>query len=73
MTERSNSRSNRSTSNMAHSPGSPDNWTGTLMLASGRAALSVILSVMVGGIMHLHTKRTPHRQGPDHFRRLYSD
>ena len=45
--------SNRSASNMAHSPGSPDNGTGTLITASRRSALSVILSVMVGGIMHL--------------------
>lgn len=32
---------------------SPDNGTGTLITASRRSALSVILSVMVGGIMHL--------------------
>lgn len=43
----------KSASNMAHSPGSPLNGTGTSMLANGRSALSVMRSVMVGGIMHL--------------------
>ena len=38
---------------MAHSPGSPLNGTGTSTLANGRSALSVMRSVMVGGIMHL--------------------
>lgn len=59
----SSSRSNRSASNMAHSPGSPLNGTGTSMLANGRSALSVIRSVMVGGIMHLPQYAKAPQQG----------
>lgn len=51
--------SNRSASNIAYSPGSPDSGAGTLIVASRRSALSVILSVMVGGIMHPLSMQKP--------------